>query len=137
MADQIGVFFDRLMSRVDPHHSAVPALDQQAQVLAGRWLALQRIRAGLNAVQVAKRLGLPAETLLLLETGLADEALAQDAVWVRLAAMLAEPKGAAGCESVLNIALGRFGAADTESIVLIEADLRRMTANNHQLSETV
>ncbi|HEX5691894.1 MAG TPA: hypothetical protein VFX76_17885 [Roseiflexaceae bacterium] len=124
-------FFDRLLSRSDPH---APPRDErlaQAQVLCGRWLALRRMRLGVSLETLAEHTGWLEETLLFVEVGLAghDEAVPVSDCLVRL---LAGPFGDdAWVAMVLAIALGRVCTPSDQVMRRVAADLDAVCEPEH------
>ena len=64
----------------------------QVRRLCGRWLTVQRLRCGITADMMADRVGVGADTLQLLELGLANDLGANDDRWAQLALLLADPQ---------------------------------------------
>jgi hypothetical protein len=99
------------MRQVAPSNQPAGGPSQQARILAGRWIALQRLRLGLSSAQVAELAGIDPTTLLLLETGLADLAMASKESWMSLVGVLAGGDiTATPVVAVIMVALGGTAA---------------------------
>ncbi|GAB4215046.1 MAG: hypothetical protein OHK0022_54470 [Roseiflexaceae bacterium] len=95
-----------LLDQIDPHAPA-PAVDLSARVLCGRCLGLRRLNRGMPLLALAGRIGVAADTLALLEAGVASTQQLNDGARQRLARALAEQPGEAGwLASVAAVALG-------------------------------
>jgi hypothetical protein len=68
-------FLDRLVAVMDPRGTPLGEEQLEAKLACSRWLALQRLREGIPLALAATRSHLDAETLVLLEAGLADQKL--------------------------------------------------------------
>jgi hypothetical protein len=117
------VFLRRLLDRINPHLQGEPGHTTfERQVLGGRWLALRRLGAGLALEDLAHSVGVPAMTLLLLETGLGDTSLAAPGQWQQLSQLLATGQaGASVVGQVIAHALGE--GADDLAMQRVMADL--------------
>ncbi|HEU4326622.1 MAG TPA: hypothetical protein VFS21_26010 [Roseiflexaceae bacterium] len=99
-------FWELLLDQIDPHAPA-PAVDLSARVLCGRCLGLRRLSRGMPLLALSGRIGVPADTLALLEAGVASTRHLTDGARLRLARALAEQPGEAGwLASVVAAALG-------------------------------
>ncbi|MBC8076304.1 MAG: hypothetical protein H7Y32_09545 [Chloroflexales bacterium] len=113
-------FLDRLVSQLSPHAAKQGREDA---ILCGRWLLLRRIDAGLSQAALAARASLSAETLLFLEAGLADPALASALTWQRLAAVLGATRhDQQAVAQVISVALGG-ACGDWRVVERVKADL--------------
>ena len=82
------LFFHRLRERLDPRRSEDERSVATAQRQCGRWLALQRLRAGITTDQAATQSGVAHDIVQLLEAGLAEERDACDGCWRDLAGLI-------------------------------------------------
>jgi len=100
----------------------------QTRKLCGRWLAVRRLQAGITDARIAARTGVDAQTLRLLEIGLADNLARDDEQWARLAVMLADANHDA--DLVMAVVQGALGNGDgfTESTLKRVADDLRTIA---------
>jgi transcriptional regulator with XRE-family HTH domain len=76
--------------------------------LCGRWLAARRLHAGITDARVADRTGVDAQSLQLLELGLAHDLAHDSEHWERLAVLLADADHDA--DLVLAVVQGALGA---------------------------
>ncbi len=99
-------FWELLLDQIDPH-APDPAVDLSARVLCGRCLGLRRLSRGMPLLALSGRIGVPADTLALLEAGVASPRHLNDGARLRLARALMEQPGEAGwLASVAAAALG-------------------------------
>lgn len=96
-------FWELLLDQIDPHGPA-PAVDLSARVLCGRCLGLRRLSRGMPLLALSGRIGVAADTLALLEAGVATPRQLSDGARLRLARALAEQPGEAGWLAVVAAA---------------------------------
>lgn len=117
--------FERLLEHLDPHGPQCEADVQLARILCGRWLVWRRLISGHALDQLADQTGIAPQTLMFLETGLADQTLATEDAWLRLAGALATDYSEIGwVRTVLAIALNRTRALSKYVMMRVAADLR-------------
>lgn len=96
------------MIQNDPTSSTLSAAMRQARRLCGHWVALRRLILGLSGEVIERESAVNAMTLLLLETGLANEGMASDEAWNRLFHMLAiHHHDVDWVAAVIEVAIGR------------------------------
>lgn len=110
-----GVFAEalgRYLDQVGPPETASAPATREARRLCGRWVALRRLQIGLGSAQVAEQAGVDPRALSLLELGLADATMADDAAWERLCHALAEGHGDTDwAAAIVETAIGRRDAS--------------------------
>lgn len=123
----VSTFIGRLLDQVDPHRPQIPPAVRHAQLMCGRWLALHRIRQGLELFMIAEQIGIDQRALLFLESGLADPTLAAAYLWTELAQVLAdEHYDEDQIHAIIIIALGAATVEGYEFLQQVLADLRGM-----------
>lgn len=126
------IFFDHLVDQMDPHSPKHNPTTRQAQIFAGRWLALRRLRLGLASNDLSRQAGLPSSALMLLESGLGDPDLAPESGWHGYAKALARPDLTEGqVAAVVAVALGRSEALDHPMIDRVRSELGLETMADH------
>ena len=138
MDDRTVVFFDRLIEQSDPRRQPADDLARQAQIFAGRWLALRRLHLGLTSAQMVERTGMVASTLLLLEAGLADDALVPKQAWEQLIEALTDgAPPAVQVEAVVAMALGRPNPLDQQLLAQVMTDLGQTFRDDPEVDRSV
>jgi DNA-directed RNA polymerase specialized sigma24 family protein len=96
---------------LEQNHQSAQEIDdasRQERRLCGRWLVLHRMRLGLTNKDMIERTGIDEQTLLLLESGTANETLLTPIAQERLcAALISEQHNVTKIMEVVKIALGR------------------------------
>jgi hypothetical protein len=119
-----GSIFHKLLDQVDPHRQSTTITTRRARRLCGRWLALHRLHLGLTNAMIAECTGVDAQTLLLLESGLADKTYISDEAWNRLClARAGKQHNVDWVTQVVSIALGRSSVNTERILERVAADL--------------
>lgn len=119
----------RWMALNDPTGSALSPAMRQARRLCGRWVALRRLLVGLRSETVACEAGVSAETLLLLETGLADAGMAREDAWIRLFHLLAAHHNDVDWVAVVvETAIGLRDACDAHILAEVDRQVSQIVA---------
>jgi len=131
-------FLNHLVAHVDPHRHPPPnATLRSAQIACSRWVALRRLRVGLSRQQLANMTGLTAETIMLIETGVADVALIPPEARQLLVTKLAVNREEQGLASeALAIALGQIEALSVITMDRVIDDLG-VTTGEHEHKEAL
>lgn len=119
----------RWMAQNDPTGPALSPATRQARRLCGRWVALRRLMVGLSSETIARDADVSAETLLLLETGLADASMARDDAWIRLFHLLAAHHNDVDWVAVvIDAAIGRRDACDARILAEVDQQVSQIVA---------
>jgi hypothetical protein len=120
----VAAFFDRLLDQQASQVSAEDMDRRQAQIFCGRWLALRRLDLGLSLDCLAREAWISAQSILFVETGLADRNFEPDADWEQYGYLLsATPHDQGRVKRVLEIALGRVETPSEHVMIQVVADL--------------
>jgi hypothetical protein len=120
---------DRLSAAAPQQCPDSEALPWQARKLYGRWLAVRRLRLMVPAEVIADRAGVDAQTLYLLELGLAGDDLVDDERWSDVAMLLADgERDADFVMAALRGALGQAGPCAEVALDRVWRDLRALAA---------
>jgi hypothetical protein len=130
-------FIGRLIEHTNPHYQQKPPENQHAQVMCGRWLALHRIRRGLDRSMLAEQTRIDPQVILFLESGIADPSLAPAHAWIQLAQMLADAHyTATHIHSIMAIALSADEEVHDAILQQVLSDIRITPAVKPQIDDT-